>query len=107
LLCPINDGDLSPGARPSDNDLRVRCEPDYFRDEDLHLVYVARRLEEAQELERVLTERSVDYLVEPDTYAGGIIFRRARVGAFFYVREADLECVRAVMQDNGYRPCQP
>ena len=85
----------------------MRREPDYFGDDELHLIYVAGRLREAKALEEVLTGRSVDYLVEPDTYTGGVIFRRARVGAFFYVKEGDVERARAAMETSGYRPYAP
>lgn len=85
----------------------MRQEPDHFGDEELRLIYVAARLEEAKKLEQVLTERSVDYLVEPDTYMGGVIFRTERVGAFFYVRESDAERVREVIKESGFRPRKP
>jgi hypothetical protein len=85
----------------------VRQEPEYFGEEELQLVYVAARLNEAKKLERILTERSLDYLVEPDTYTGGVVFRTERVGAFFYVRKTDLERVRETMKANNYRPIQP
>ncbi len=85
----------------------MRREAEFFGDEELHLIYIAKRLREAQELEEVLTNRSLNYLVEPDTYSGGVVFRSQRVGAFFYVREEDLTRTRATMEQNGYRPYRP
>jgi hypothetical protein len=82
----------------------MRRSPEYFDDQELELLYIARKLSEAQALERVLTERAVDYLVEADEYTGGVIFRSVRVGAFFYVSPRDLERARAVLAENGYRP---
>ena len=82
----------------------MRREPEHFGEEELRLIYVAARLEEAQAIEGLLQERSVDYLVEADTYTGGVVFRRERVGAFFYVRAADLERVQAALREGGYRP---
>jgi len=64
----------------------VRREANFFNGDELTLVYIAKRLKEALALEDLLTERAIDYYVEPDTYTGGVIFRRTRVGAFFYVR---------------------
>ena len=61
----------------------MRREPDFFDEQDLDLVYVAKKLKEALRLEEVLTAAGFDYLVEPDRYSGGIIFRTERVGAFF------------------------
>lgn len=71
---------------------------------ELALIYVARKLKEALALESVLTSAGVDYLVEPDTYTGGIVFRSERVGAFFYVAPESAEAARRVLSEHGYRP---
>ena len=84
----------------------MRRHAEFFQDEELELIYIARRLSEAQALERVLSEQAVDYLVEADEYTGGVIFRRVRVGAFFYVARRDLERAHAAMAQSGYRPYQ-
>jgi hypothetical protein len=64
----------------------MRREPDFFgEDVELVLVYIAKKLKEALAIEALFTESGLDYLVEPDTYSGGIIFRAERTGAFFYV----------------------
>lgn len=85
----------------------MRKQPEDFGDRELALVYVAKRLKEALELESVLTAAGVDYLVEPDTYAGGIVFRTERVGAFFYVAPEAAEAARHVLTEHGYRPQEP
>ena len=36
-------------------------------------------------VEDLLTSAGLDYVVEPDEYVVGTIFRRRRIGAFFYV----------------------
>ena len=82
----------------------MRREPDFFGDQDLALIYIAKTLKEALALEDRLTERGMDYLVEPDTYTGGVIFRRSRVGAFFYVRPDDRERSSHVLIEHGYKP---
>jgi len=85
----------------------VRKEPDHFVDVEPVLIYIARKLKEALALESLLTEAGVDYLVEPDTYTGGIVFRSERVGAFFYVAPEAVEAARQVLTANGYRPLEP
>jgi len=80
---------------------------DFFGDEDLDLIYIAKKLREAKELERVLTTAGLDYLIETDTYVGGFIFRSARIGAFFYVRPADGPMARAAMEGGGFEPFEP
>jgi hypothetical protein len=85
----------------------MRREPDFFGDQDLTLVYIAKKLKRALALEEALTAAGVDYLVEPDRYTGGIIFRTERVGAFFYVLRQDEETTRHLLSENGYRPYEP
>jgi hypothetical protein len=84
----------------------VRREPDFFGDRDLALVYVARKLRDALRLEKFLTGAGLDYLVEPDTYHGGVIFRTERVGAFFYVAPENDDVARDAMQRAGFTPYQ-
>ena len=82
----------------------MRREPDFFGDRELPLVYVAKRLKEALRLEKVLTDAGVDYLVEPDKYSGGVIFRSERVGAFFYVAPENEGSVKSMMVGEGFQP---
>ena len=82
----------------------MRREPGFFGDQELELVYVAKRLSQALKLEKLLTEAGVDYLVEPDRYHGGIIFRAERVGAFFYVLPQAAPAARQVLEQHGWRP---
>lgn len=66
------------------------------------LLYVARKLRYAVRVEELLTDAGVDYAVETDTFAVGLIFRSQRVGAFFYVAPADLERAAAVLEPEGF-----
>lgn len=84
----------------------MRRDDEFFGERELHLVYIAKRLKEAQRLEGVFSEAGIDYLVEPDKYKGGIIFPSERVGAFFYVEEARLEETRTLMANGGWTPYQ-
>lgn len=80
---------------------------DFFGDTELALVYIAKRLKEALALEELLTQAGLDYLVEPDTYKGGIIFASERIGAFFYVRPEEVDRAHAVLRENRYKPYEP
>jgi hypothetical protein len=82
----------------------MRQPPEFFGEQDLALIYVAKKLKESLRLEEQLTEAGFDFLVEPDTYLGGVVFRTERVGAFFYVAPTDEERARAVLGQAGYRP---
>ncbi len=78
--------------------------PEFFGDQELVLVYIAKRLRDALRLERVLTDAGIDYAVETDTYRGGMIFVTERVGAFFYVQPGEEPSVREIMRGNRFRP---
>ena len=79
----------------------MRQPPEFFGDQELELIYIAKKLKEALALEDLLTESGVDYAVEPDKYSGGVIFRTERIGAFFYVLPDAVESTRELMQKNG------
>ncbi|MFM2124143.1 MAG: hypothetical protein RL328_594 [Acidobacteriota bacterium] len=82
----------------------MRQPPEHFGEQDLELVFVARKLDEALGVEDLLTQTEIDYLVETDTYKGGVIFPSERVGAFFYVLPETAESVRTLLSQAGYRP---
>ncbi len=85
----------------------MRQDSDYFGDQDLALIYIARRLREALRLEKILSDAGFDYLVEPDTYRGGFIFQSERVGAFFYVTEENERAARDLLENHRYRTYRP
>jgi hypothetical protein len=83
----------------------MRREPDFFgEDEELDLVYIAKRLLDAQRLEDKLTAAGVEYLVELDEYRGGFLFQTVRTGAFFYVRGEEGDAVRDKLAALGFKP---
>lgn len=81
----------------------MRKTPDDFGDRELDLVFIAKKLKEALRIEALFTERDIDYLVEPDHYVGGILFRTERIGAFFYVDAEHRESAVAVLAENGFK----
>ncbi|MGH9646248.1 MAG: hypothetical protein ACRD4E_05460 [Bryobacteraceae bacterium] len=78
--------------------------PEHFGEQELALIYIAKRLTEALRLEVILTDAGLDYLVEPDKYSGGIIFQSERVGAFFYVAPGDEGAARDTLSRSGFNP---
>jgi len=82
----------------------MKKEPEYFEGREAQLVYIAKKLRDATRLEEVLTVAGLDYGVETDEYHGGVIFRRTRVGAFFYVLPETVDAVHRVMEANGFVP---
>jgi hypothetical protein len=82
----------------------MRREADFFGERELPLIYIAKRLKDALAMEKMLTEAGLDYLVETDTYRGGIIFVSERVGAFFYVGPEQEEQARQALVAHGWKP---
>ena len=76
----------------------------YFEGKEPVLIYIAKRLTDALRLEGILTEAGLDYGVEADEYRGGVIFRTARTGAFFYVLQDSVAAAHEILQRHGYRP---
>lgn len=76
----------------------------YFEGREAVLVYIAQRLPDALRLEEALTQCGVDFGVEADEYTGGIVFRRVRAGAFFYVLPESVEAAREAMGRHGFKP---
>jgi hypothetical protein len=85
-------------------EIRMKKEPDHFEGVEPELIFVAKRLNDAIQLESVLNDAGVDYAVEPDQYPGGLIFKSMRIGAFFYVRPETREAAVAAMLEKGYVP---
>jgi hypothetical protein len=75
---------------------------EYFDGHEPELIYIAKSFADAMRLESILTEAGVDYGVEADEYQGGVIFRRRRTGAFFYVLPESAERAATVMREHGY-----
>lgn len=81
----------------------MRRDANFFEDQEMDLIFIAKKLKEALRLESALTESGVEYAVETDKYSGGVIFRSERVGAFFYVLPEAVEQAREIMRRHGFR----
>jgi hypothetical protein len=77
---------------------------EFFGEQELELIFVAKKLNEALQLEALLDQTGLDYLVEPDKYKGGVIFQSERIGAFFYVTPENSEGARGTLVKAGYKP---
>jgi hypothetical protein len=82
----------------------MKQESSFFEGHEPVLIYIAKRLSDALRLETILTESGLDYGVEADEYRGGVVFRRVRTGAFFYVRPGAVDAAHELMLRNGYKP---
>lgn len=84
----------------------MKKDAEYFDNSDPQLIYIARKLKDALTLEQVFTDAEVDYGVETDQYASGMVFRTNRTGAFFYVRPEMKEKAVETMLQNGFVPAK-
>src|SRR5438067_9336774 len=82
----------------------VKKDSDYFEGVEPQLIYIAKRLKDATRLASILTAAGIDFGAEADEYYGGVIFRRIRTGALFYVRPEFRAQAVAIMENNGYKP---
>jgi hypothetical protein len=83
----------------------MKQDASFFEGREPRLIYIGKRLKDALRLESVFDAAGVDYGVETDEYSGGVIFRKVRAGAFFYVLPDAAEAAFDVMRQNGYQPC--
>jgi hypothetical protein len=81
----------------------MRRDPDFFGDQELVLVYMARRLRDALAVEGILDRDSLNYALETGHYQSGLLFRTTKIGAFFYVSPQDEERARALLLERGYK----
>lgn len=82
----------------------MKKDAEYFEGREPQLIYIAKKLKDAVRLESILSEAGIDFGVETDEYHGGVIFRRTRVGAFFYVLPEFRESAVEVMRQNRFVP---
>jgi len=81
----------------------MRREPDFFGDQELVLIYMARRLRDALAVEKILDGCGLDYLLETGPYQSGLLFRTTKVGAYFYATQQEEGHARAVLLERGYK----
>jgi hypothetical protein len=85
----------------------MRREAEFFADEELVLIYIASRLKDALALEALLDSQALDYVVVPEPFTSGVLFRSTRMGAFFYVAPRSEALVRDLMLRRGFKPYIP
>ena len=84
----------------------MRQEPEFFKEREIELIYIAKKLADALALEELLTASDVDYVVQASEYLGGVIFRSMRAGAFFYVDGERVTYAKQLLEHSGRRPHQ-
>lgn len=82
----------------------MRRDPEWFGEDELELVLVARRLRDAQRVEGLLDREGLDYAVSAEEYRASLLLLPVRrVGAFFWVRPDEAARARDVLRARGER----
>jgi hypothetical protein len=81
----------------------MKREAEFFGEQELALIYMARRLKHALAVEQIFTESGVDYLLETGPYLSGILFRTSKVGVFFYSTLQDKDRACALLTERGFK----
>jgi len=81
----------------------MRRDGDFFGDQDLELIFIAKKLKEALRAEEVLTSAGIDYAVEADRYLGGVLFKRELTGAFFYVAPEAAKTAKETLREAKFK----
>lgn len=81
----------------------MRRDGEFFGDQELELIFIAKKLKEALRAEEVLTAAGIDYAVEPDRYLGGVLFKRELTGAFFYVDPEGAELAKEILREAKFK----
>ena len=82
----------------------MKQDASFFEGKEAALIYIAKRLRDALQLESILAGAGIDFGVEADEYRGGVVFRSVRTGAFFYVLPEAVDAAHQVLLKNGYKP---
>ena len=81
----------------------MRREAEFFGEQELVLIYMARRLKHALAVEKIFTEGGLDYFLETGPYLSGLLFRTTKVGVFFYSTAGDQERARSMLTERGFK----
>jgi hypothetical protein len=84
----------------------MRQEPEFFKEQEIELIYIAKKLADALAVEELLTASGIDYVVQASEYYAGVIFQSLRAGAFFYVDGESVQQAKQLLEQNGRRPHQ-
>lgn len=78
-------------------------DPESFDGREVALIYIAGRLGEGREVERVLSERGIDYAVDAEPYQSRVlgILPVQYEGVGFYVLAAQADFCRGILREAG------
>ena len=82
--------------------MNVRVTEEAMAEKDLELIFIARRIAEAREVECILTDREIDYCLGPEEFMRqGVLLTSKLRGVGFYVVAGQAGFCRDVLKKAG------
>ena len=78
-----------------------RIEFDKFSDSVISRIYIAKNIKEAQSIEKLLTEKNIDYALSVEPFLPPSLLQSERMGAAFYVESTQSDICRQIIVDQG------
>ncbi len=78
-----------------------RIEFDKFSDSVISRIYIAKNIKEAQSIEKLLTEKNIDYALSVEPFLPPSLLQSDRMGAAFYVESTQSDICRQIIVDQG------
>ncbi len=78
-----------------------RIELEKFSDLNITRIYIAKNIKEAQSIEKLLTEKNIDYALSVEPFLPPTLLQSERMGAAFYVETAQSDTCRQIITDQG------
>jgi len=78
-----------------------RIDLEKFSDLNITRIYIAQNIKEAQSIEKLLTEKNVDYALSMEPFLPPSLLQSERMGAAFYVESTQSEICRQLIIDRG------
>ena len=78
-----------------------RIDLEKFSDLNITRIYIAQNIKEARSIEKLLTEKNVDYALSMEPFLPPSLLQSERMGAAFYVESTQSEICRQLIIDRG------
>jgi hypothetical protein len=78
-----------------------RIELEKFSDRNITRIYIAKNLKEAQSVEKLLTEKNIEYALSLEPFLPPTLLQSERMGAAFYVESSRTDVCRQVISEQG------
>ncbi len=78
-----------------------RIDLEKFSDLNITRIYIAKNIKEAQSIEKLLTEKNIDYALSVEPFLPPSLLQSERMGAAFYVESTQSDICRQIIVDQG------